>query len=220
MLTWRWIGTGGNGFGRSVVSQTTVSVMGKGTLGSDHGSGDPTPVIGRGWRQVRYPCLRVRMMMPSRVDRMMMMPGRRGVRRVRAAPALREALMAGGDGRISGTGSTGGRTTTTGGRGRRCRTGDRVVRLVIRGRTGGTGRSSGSGRGRPKAKGGRGLPVVPGGAGGRGGISRQIVIRRGIVAPVSLMVVQRLAGRGWIVRILRMMRTVTPAALRSRGGRV
>lgn len=151
-------------------------------------------------------------MMSSRVDRMVM--PRRRVRRV-IAPALGEALMAGRHGRIGGAGGTG--AGSTGGRGRRGRAG-RVVGLVIRGRAGSAGRSSGGGRGRPETN--AGLPVVPGGTGGRGGISRQVVIRGGIITPVCLMMVQRFARRGRVVGVLRMVRTVTPAALGPRRGRV
>lgn len=214
MLTWRWIGTRSNGFGRSIVSQTTVSVMRKGTFRGDHSSSNSTSIIRRGWCQVRYPCLRMRVMMSGRIDRMVMPRCR--IWRV-IAPALRKALVAGWHGWIGGTGSTRGRPT--GRRRRRRRTG-RVVGFIIRGRTGSTSRSSSSSRGRPKAKSSPGLPVVPGGTGGRGGIGRQIVIRRGIVTPVSLMMVQRFARRGRIMRVLGMVRTVTPAALRPRGGRM
>lgn len=150
-------------------------------------------------------------MMTSRVNRMMM--PRRRIRRV-IAPALGEALMAGRHGWIGGARSTG--SGSTGARRRSCRAG-RVVGFVIRGRTGGTGRSSGSGRGRPKKP---GLPVVPGGTGGRGRISRQVVVRGGIITPVSLMMVQRFACRGRIVGVLGMMRTITPAALGPRRVRV
>lgn len=152
-------------------------------------------------------------MMSSRVH-WMMMPRRRVGRVI--APALREALMAGGDGRIGGAG---GRSTTAGRRRRCCRAG-RVVGLVIRGRTGGAGRS-GSG-GRPEAKSGPGLPVVPGRTGSRGRIGRQVVIRGGIVTPVGLMMVQRFAAarRGRVVGVLRMVRAITPAALRTRRGRM
>lgn len=205
MLTWRWIGTRSNRFGRSIVSQATISIMRKGTFRSNHSGSDPTTIVRRGWRQIRYPRLRMGMMMSSRVDRMVM--PRRRVRRV-ITPALREALMAGRHGRIGGAGGTGGRPT--GGR-RGSRRAGRVVRLVIGGRTGGTGRSSGSSRGRPEKP---GLPVIPGRTGGRGGIGRQIVVRRGIVTPVSLMMVQRFARRGRVVGVLGMMRTVTPTALR------
>lgn len=152
-------------------------------------------------------------MMSSRVHRMVM--PRRRVRRV-IAPALREALMAGGDGRIGGAG---GRATTAGGRRRGCRA-DRVVGLVIRGRAGGAGRTGSSGR--PEAKGSPGLPVVPRGTGTRGGIGRQIVVRGGIVTPVGLMMVQGFAAarRGRVVGVLGMVRAVTPAALRARRRRV
>lgn len=211
MLTWRWIGTWSNGFGRSIVSQATVSIVRKGTFRSDHSGSDSTAIIRRGWRQVWYPRLRVRMMMSSCVDRMMMPRCR--VRRV-IAPALGEALMAGRHGWIGGAGSTG--SGSTGARRRSCRA-SRIVGFVIRGRTGGTGRSSGSGRGWPKKP---GLPVVPRGTGGRGRISRQIVVRGGIVTPVSLMMVQRFARRRRIVGVLGMMRTVTPATLRPRRVRV
>lgn len=211
MLTWRWVGTRSNRFGRSIVSQAAVSIVRKGTFRSDHSGSDPAAVIRRGWRQIRYPRLRMRMMMPSRVDRMVM--PRRRVRRI-ITPALGEALMAGRHGRVGGAGSTGG--GSTGGR-RRSRRASRVVRLVIRGRAGGTGRASGSGRGRPKQP---GLPVVPGRTGGRGGIGRQVVIRGGIVTPVSLMMIQRFARRGRVVGVLGMMRTVTPAALGPRWVRV
>lgn len=213
MLTWRWVGARGNGLGRSIVSQTAVSIVGKGTFRGDHSGGDPTAVVRRGRRQIGYPCLRVRMMMSGRVHRMVM--PRRRVRRV-IAPALGEALMAGGDGRVGGTG---GGPTTAGGRRRGSRTG-RVVGLVIRGRAGGAGRA-GSG-GRPEAKGGPDLPVVPGGTGTRGWIGRQIVIRGGIVPPVGLMMVQGFAAarRGRVVGVLGMVRAVTPAALRARRRRV
>lgn len=209
MLTWRWVGTRGNGLGRSVGSQTAVSIVGKGTFRGDHGGGDPAAIVRRGWRQIGYPRLRVRMMMSSRIHRMVM--PRRRVRRV-IAPALGEVLMAGGDGWIGGAG---GSATTAGGRRRGCRAG-RVVGLVIRGRAGGAGRA-GSG-GRPEAKGSPGLPVVPGGAGTRGGIGRQIVIRGGIVTPVGLMMVQGFAAArcGRVVGVLGMVRAVTPAALRAR----
>lgn len=152
-------------------------------------------------------------MMSSRVHRMVM--PRRRVRSV-IAPVLGEALMAGGDGRVGGAG---GGSTTAGGR-RRCCGAGRVVRLVIRGRAGGAGRTGRGGR--PEAKGSPGLPVVPGGTGSRGGIGRQVVIRGGIVTPVGLMMVQRFAAarRGRVVGVLGMMRTVTPAALGPRRGRM
>lgn len=203
---WRWVGARSNRFGRSVgASQTAVSIVRKGTIRSNHSGSDPTTVIRRGWRQIRYPRLRMRMMMSSRVNRMVM--PRRRVWPV-IAPALREALMTGRHGWIGGAGGTGGGSTGT--RRRSCRAG-RIVGLVIRGRAGGTGRSSGGCRGRPKQP---GLPVVPGGTGGRGGIGRQVVVRGGIVTPVSLMMVQRFARRGRVVGVLGMVRTVTPAALR------
>lgn len=211
MLTWRWVGTRSNRFGRSIVSQAAVSIMRKGTFRSDHSGSDSTAVIRRGWRQIRYSRLRMRMMMSSRVDRMVM-PCCRVWRII--APTLREALMAGRHGRIGGAGSSGG--GSTGSRRRSCRAGW-VVGLVIRGRSSGTGRSSGSGCGWPEKP---GLPVVPGGTGGRGGIGRQVVVRGGIVTPVSLMMVQRFARRGRVVGILGMMRTVTPAALGARWMRV
>lgn len=99
------------------------------------------------------------MVMPGRVDRMVV--PRRRVWRV-IAPALGEALMAGRHGWIGCAGGTGSGPTSR--RRRRRRTG-RIVRLVIRGRTGGTGRSGSSDRGRPETNGRPGLPVVPGGAG-------------------------------------------------------
>lgn len=206
MLTWRWVRTWSNRFGRSIVSQAAISIVRKGTFRSNHSGSDSTAVIRRGWRQIRYSRLRVWMMMSSRVNRMVM--PRRCVRRV-IAPALGEALMAGWHGWISSTGrSTSGRCCS-------CRA-SRVVRFVIWSRTG-TSWSSGSGRGRPKEP---GLPVVPRGTGSRGGIGRQIVVRWGIVTPVSLMMVQRFARRGRVVGFLRMMGAVTPAALRSRWVRV
>jgi len=211
MLTWRWVGARSNRFRRSIVSQAAVSIVRKGTFRSDHSGSDPTTVIRCGWRQIRYPRLRMGMMMSCRVDRMMM-PRRRVWRII--TPALREALMAGRHSRIGGAGGTGGRST--GSRRRSCRA-YRIVGLVIRGRTSGTGRSSGSGRGRPKKP---GLPAVPGGTGGRGGIGRQVVIRGGIVTPVSLMMIQRFARRGRVVGVLGMMWTVTPAALGPRRMRV
>ena len=141
MLTWRWVGTRSNRFGRSIISQAAVSIVRKGTFRSDHSGSNPTAVIRRGWRQIRYPRLRMRMMMSSRVNRMVM--PRRLVWRV-IAPTLREALMAGRHGRVGGAGSPGGGSTSS--RRRSCRAG-RVVGLVIRGRSSGTGRSSGSGCG-------------------------------------------------------------------------
>lgn len=149
--------------------------------------------------------------MSGRVHRMMM--PRRRIRVI--APALGEALMAGGDGRVGGAGSG---STTAGGRRRCCGTG-RVVGFVIRRRTGGAGRAGRGGR--PEAKGSPGLSVVPGGTGSRGGIGRQVVIRGGIVTPVGLMMVQRFAARRRrVVGVLGMVRTVTPAALGPRRGRM
>lgn len=177
MLTWRWIRTRSNRFRRSIVSQAAISIVRKGTFRSNHSGSDPTAVIRRGWRQIRYSRLRMWMMMSSRVDRMVM--PRRCVRRV-IAPALGEALMAGRHGWI---GSTGSRSTS--GWCCSCRA-SRVVRLVIGSGTGGTSWSSGNGRRRPKQP---GLPVVPGGTGGRGGIGRQVVVCWGIVTPVSLMMI-------------------------------
>lgn len=213
MLTWRWIRTGGNRLGRSVVSQTAVSIVGKGTFRSDHSSSDSTSIVRCGWRQIRYPRLRVRMVMPGRVDRVVVPRCR--IWRV-IAPALGKALVAGRHGWIGRTSCAGGRPTSR----RRCRrhTG-RIVRLVIRGRAGSTGSSS-SGCGRPETKGSPGLPVVPRGTGGRSRIGRQVVVRGGIITPVSLMMVQRFARRGRVMGVLGMMRTVTPAALRTRRGRV
>lgn len=201
MLTWRWVGTRSNGFGHSIVSQATVPIVRKRTFRGDHGGSDSTPVVRPGW--IRYPRLRVRMVVAGRVDRMMMP---RCVRRV-IAPALGKTLMTGRHGWIGSTGSG-----PASGR-RCCRYTGWVVRLVIRGRTGGTSRPSGSGCGRPEAKGSPNLPVVPRGTGGRGGISRQVVIRRGVITPVSLMMVQRFARCWRVMGVLGMVRAVTPAAL-------
>lgn len=216
MLTWRWIRAGGDRFRRPVISQATVSIVREGAFCRDHGGGDPSPVVSSGRRQVRYTGLRVRMMMTGRVDRVVM-PGR-GVRRV-IAPALGKALMARGNCWIGGTRGHGRRPRSR--RGAGGRDAGRVVRLVIGGWASGGGRSSGCRRGRPEAE-GASFPVVPGGAGGGGRVGRQIVISRGIVTPVCLMMVQRVTRGcgGRVVRVLRMMGTVTPAALGASGGRV
>lgn len=156
-------------------------------------------------------------MMTGRVHRMVM-PGR-GVRRV-VTPALGEALMTGGDGRIRDPAGDRGGTSARGGAGG-CRA-DRVVGLVVGCGAGCCSGSSGCRGRRPKAQ-RAGFPVVPGGAGSGGGIGRQIVIGRGIVSPVGLVMIQGISGRGRggrVVRFLGMMGAVTPAALRASGGRV
>lgn len=134
MLTWCRIWTRRDRFGCTVVSQSAVTVVGESSLGGDHRGGDPPPVVGRRWRQVRYTRLRMwMMMMGRRVDRVVMPRCR--VRRV-VAPALGEALVAARDRRV---GRGAGRGTTGGGRGR-CGAATRVVRFVV-GSTGSTGSS-------------------------------------------------------------------------------
>lgn len=210
MLTWRWVRAGRDRFGRPVIPEAPVSIVREGAFCGDHGGSDSSSVVRRGRRQIWYPCLRMRMMMAGRVNRMVM-PGR-GVRRV-ITPTLGEALMTGRDGRIRGPRGRGRGTCSR--RGARDRDSSRIVRLVIGGGPG-RGRARRRRRWRPEAERAR-LPVVPGGAGSGGRIGRQIVIRRGVITPVRLMMVQGI-GRRRIMRFLRMMRAVTPAALGSGRG--
>lgn len=216
MLTWRWVRTGGNRFGRAVIPKAAVSVMRESAFGGYHRGSDPSSVVRRGRRQIRDPGLRVRMMMASRVDRMVM-PSR-GVRRV-VAPALGEALMTGRNGRIRGTRSRRGRASP----GRGAGGGDtgRVIGLVVGSGAGGGGGTRCRRGWRPEAE-RAGFPVVPGGSGSGGRVGRQIVIGRGIVTPVGLVMIEgvsRGCGRR-VVRVLGMMGTVTPTSLGASRGRM
>lgn len=209
MLTWRWVRTGGDRLGRPVIPKATVSIVRESPFGGDHSSGDPSPVVRRGRCQIRDPGLRVRMMMTSRVHRMMM-PGR-GVRRV-VAPTLRETLMTGRNGRVGGTCDRGGGSSP--GRGAGGRDTGRIVGLVLRTGASCCGDTRCRRGRRPEAE-RTSFPVVPGGAGSGGRVCRQIVIGRGIIAPVGLVMVEGVSrgGRVRVVRVLGMMGTVTPASL-------
>lgn len=213
MLTWWRVRAGGDRLGSPVIPQAAVSIVRKGAFGSDHSGSDPASVVRRGRRQVWDPWLRVRMMMASRLDRVVMPGG--GVGRV-IAPALGEALMAGGYGWVCSPGGC--RRGTTGGGAGSGHPG-RVVGLVVG--CGASGGSGSSGGWRPEAE-SAGFPVVPGRARSGGGVRRQIVVGRGVVPPVCLVMVEGVSrGRGGrVVRVLGMMGTVAPAGLGASGGRV
>lgn len=154
MLTWRWVRAGRDRLGRPVIPESPVSIVREGALCGHHCGSDSSPVVSRGRRQIRYPRLRMGMMMAGRVDRVVM--PRRCVRRV-ITPTLGEALVAGGHGRIRGPRGRGRGACPR--RGARGRDSGRIVRLVI-GSGAGRCRAGRSGCRRPEAERAR-LPVVP-----------------------------------------------------------